>query len=134
MPKMIDSHPVAPIAGIDLALAKRHLAEVQRALSAINYSDIWKHVGKLIKCGNVTVEAQKHHGRHVSVRMHVKGRDDSVAARTVADVIIDESLRRYTIDNDQAMKKWIEQVVKGAFVKSLNSGLAFKVDDAVSNL
>ena len=130
MPRLIESRPIAPIAGIDLALAKRNLAEVQRALSAINYSDVWKHVGKLIRCGNVTVDAHKHgHGRDVCVKMHV-GDGDS-ARRIVADVRIDDGLRRYTVEDDPEMKKWIAQVVKGAIVKSLNSGLQYKVDDAI---
>ena len=51
--------------------------------------------------------------------------------RTVADVRIDDRLRRYTVEDDPEMKKWIAQVVKGAIVKSLNSGLQYKVDDAI---
>ena len=134
MPKLIESHPVAPIEGIDLALAKRNFAEVQRALSAINYSDVWKHVGKLIKLGNITVDTRKSRGRGVNVRLHVNGPSEGSGHRTVADVNIDDNVRRYTVEADEQMQKWVAQVLKNAFVKSLNTGLVFKVDDATTNL
>jgi len=129
MPKIADSHPVAPIAGVDLSLAKRNLAEVQRALSAINYSDVWRHVGKLIKCGKVTVDTRKRkHHRGVRVKMHIAD-DNGSDGRTVADVTVDDNLRRYTSDNDGEMNDLIAQVVKGAVVKSLNTGLEIAVED-----
>jgi hypothetical protein len=130
MPTQIDSRPIGPIGGIDLGLAKRYLAEVQRALSAINYSDVWKHVGAVIKCGNVTVDTRKHHGgRGVCVKMLIAALNDSSWGKTVAEVNIADHLRRYADGEDKQMKKWIAQVLKAAFVKSLNTGQQFQVDD-----
>ena len=130
MPKIADSRAVAPIQGIDLGLAKRNLAEVQRALAAINYSDVWRQVGKLIKFGNVTVETRKRkHHRGVRVKMQIADHNDGWDEKTVADVTVDENLRRYTSDNDRQMNDLIAQVVKGAFVKSINTGLEIAVED-----
>jgi hypothetical protein len=129
MGKVADSRAVGPIEGIDLSLAKRNLAEVQRALAAINYSDVWRHVGKLIRCGNVTVDTHKRkHGRGVRVKLHVADGDES-RMKTVCDVTVDDQLRRYASENNREMNEWIAQVVKGALVKSLNTGMEFKVED-----
>ena len=86
------------------------------------------------KLGNVTVDTRRSRGRGVNVRLHVSGANEGLPHRTVADVNIDDDVRRYTVEADEQMKKWVAQVLKNAFVKSLNTGLVFKVDDAATNL
>src|SRR5438046_313160 len=115
----IQSRPTTRINMIDLTLARKNLNDAQRAIASINYSDVWKHVGMLIKCGKVQIDTKKStHGGGVHLQMHVNDQDPAPCTKTVAKITIDEALRQYAGASDPQIKKLIQQVVKNALMKS----------------
>src|SRR5438876_1393327 len=109
----IESRPTTPISMIDLSLARKNLIDAQRAIASINYSDVWKHVGMVIKCGRVQIDTKKH-GGGVHLQMHVNDKDPTPCTKTVAKISIDEALRQYAGASDPQIRKLIQQVVKAA--------------------
>ena len=129
MAKNIESRATTPINMIDLSLARKNLNDAQRAIASINYSDVWKHVGMVIKCGNVRIDTQKPQaGRGISVQMHVNDKN-APSGKCVANITIDDAVRQYAGGDDPQIKKLIRQVVKSALMKSMNTGWQFQVRD-----
>src|SRR4051812_173956 len=94
MPQNIQSKPTAHIGKIDLGLVRRNLNDAQRAIASINYSEVWKRVGTLIKCGNVQIETKKPaHGAGVNLHVHVDDMNSADCSKTMAKISIDEALR-----------------------------------------
>jgi hypothetical protein len=128
MPGNIESKATEPIGGIDLALAKRHLADVQRAIAAINYSDVWQHIGMVIKCGDAHIDTKKPaKGKGINLKLQVKGK--GAGEGCVANITVDEKLRKYLNGGNKQMKHRISQMVRIALQQSLNTGWQMKVED-----
>ena len=129
MANSIESRATTPISKIDLSLARKNLNDAQRAIASINYSDVWKHVGMVIKCGNVRIDTQKPQvGQGISVQMRVNDKN-AQGGECVANIHIDEAVRQYAGGSDAQIKKLIRQVVKSALLKSMNTGWQFQVRD-----
>src|SRR5947207_2184278 len=114
MSKNIQSNPTAPIGAIDLDLVRRNLNDAQRAIASVNYSDVWKRVGMLIKCGRVTIDTKKSaHGKGMHLQVHVNDEDGS-EGKPLAKITIDDALKQYAGANDAQIRKLVQQVIKGA--------------------
>ncbi len=125
----IESKAIEPIGGIDLNLAKRHLADVQRAIAAINYSDVWKHIGVVIKCGDAHIDTKKSSkGKGVTLQLQVKGNNQGESC--VANITVAEGLRKYIKGNNKRMKNKIAQMVRTTLLRSLSTGWQMKVEDS----
>ena len=130
MGKHIESEAVEPIGGIDLSLARKHLLDAQRAIAAISYSDVWKRIGAIVKCGNASIDTTKgKRGKGLSLQLKVKGKDQSGCDVLVGNLLIDEQLKKYFASDDPAAKKRIMKTLKTAMLRSIYSGWEMKLDD-----